>query len=116
MTARRSTGDGWPRSFTTRFDQEPARTHAGRVAPEWQPGDRQAYVLRVPAEAMPQVLNDARTAKALMFRHQFSGVPFDVHYDLTGFEKESSRSRWRRTAGSRCATRPRRPPSTRPPS
>lgn len=75
-------------SFTTRFDLEASRTYAGQAKPEWQPGARQAYVLRVPAEAMPQFLNDARTSKGLMFRHQFGGTPFDVHYDLTGFEKE----------------------------
>src|SRR5262249_24087066 len=85
VTARLESSVKTSGSFTTRFDQEPSRTHAGRVAPEWQPGDRQAYVLRVSAEAMPQFLNDARTAKGLMIRHQFGGVPFDVHYDLSGF-------------------------------
>jgi hypothetical protein len=37
---------------------------------------------------MPQFLNDARTSKVLMFRHEFGGIPVDVRYDLTGFEKE----------------------------
>ena len=75
-------------SFTTRFDQEPALTHSGQLRPEWQAGARQAYVLRLPKEAMPQFLNDARTSKTLMFRHEFGGIPVDVHYDLAGFDKE----------------------------
>lgn len=88
LTARLETAVKTSGSFTIRFDQDPARTWDGKAQPEWQSGARQAYVLRVPAEAMPQFLNDARTAKELMFRHQFGGTPFDVHFGLAGFEKE----------------------------
>jgi hypothetical protein len=75
-------------SFTTRFDDLPAVTHPGKPQAEWQAGARQAHVLRIPKDAMPAFLNDARTSKTLMFRHEFSGIPTDVLYDLTGFEKE----------------------------
>ena len=88
LTARLESTVKTSGSFTTRFDQEPAQTHAGQAKPEWQPGERQAFVLRVPEEAMPRFLNDARTSKEMIFRHQFSGIPHDVHFDLTGFEKQ----------------------------
>ena len=88
LTARLEASVKTSGSFTVRFDQAPARSFPGRLEPEWQTGDRQAYLLRVPQEAVAEFLNDTRTSKELMFRHQFSGTPYDVHYDLTGFEKE----------------------------
>ena len=88
LTARLESSVKTSGFFTTRFDQEPALTHSGQLRPEWQAGARQAYVLRLPKEAMPQFLNDARTSKTLMFRHEFGGIPVDVHYDLTGFDEE----------------------------
>jgi hypothetical protein len=88
MTARLESAVKTSGSFTVRFDQEPARTYPGRPNPEWQTGARQAYLLRIPQDAMAQFLNDARTSKRLMFRHEFGGIPSDVHYDLVGLEKE----------------------------
>lgn len=75
-------------AFTIRFDSEAAST-VGGGQPEWS-NERQAYLLRVPAADVAQFVNAARTSKGLMIRHQFSGVPYDVHFDLAGFEKEFS--------------------------
>ena len=37
LTARLESSVKTSGSFTTRFDQEPARTYAGQAKPEWQP-------------------------------------------------------------------------------
>lgn len=84
VTARLETEVKSGGPFTVRFDTEPAVSMGGGK-PVWS-NDRQMHVLTVPPDAMPRFLDDARTFKAVMIRHEFSSVPYDARFDLGGFE------------------------------
>jgi hypothetical protein len=83
VTARLETEVKSGGPFTVRFDAEPAVTMGGGK-PVWS-NERQMHLLTVPLEAMPRFLDDARTSKEVMIRHEFSSVPYDARFDLGGF-------------------------------